>query len=527
METVILAYKQQFHVAKRDINTVSVPPNLMCYCFAGKFGEKTDYGGFEYHAPRSGQQHREHVEMCQTFNSDAERSQFQRKHGVRYTDFVRLPYVDLVRMTIVDPMHNLFLGTARFMFKELWSSRHNLNEKKILGNIQQLVDMVKVPQDIGRIPRKIASNFASFTADQWKNWTLYYSLVALKSHLPKEAYEIWSHFVQACHILCKPVLRMREVAVANEKLMAFCRGIDTYYGSIIITPNMHLHRHLIECINDFGPMYAFWLFSFERYNGLLGGYPSNNKCPEPTLCRRFVRDQTTRFAMSDNWSAEFLECFDSLERPEVGSLLSVELTYDAVKTAAALVSGDVPSGELLSGVDVTRHGGLKTGLIAGTHLEYLQTSIHTIWDGVDITSVSGAFRWHDTVVYAGEKYGSGYNHGNVLASWCGVDGAIDTSGQVRPGQIVQLLYFNVSDASGTQRQVDVAYVKWYQRHIAHDYFQSHLATVWTAPSLCCEPDGPASFIPIKRIAGHFIEAPLKINGENVVIVIKRQKKIVW
>jgi hypothetical protein len=75
--------------------------------------------------------------------------------------------------------------------------------------------------------------------------------------------------------------------------------------------------------------------------------------------------------------------------------------------------------------------------------------------------------------------------------------------------------------------VDVAYVKWYQRHTAHDVFHSDLATVWTSSSLCCEHDGPASFIPIKRIARQFIEAPLKLNGENVVVVIKQPPKIVW
>ena len=39
--------------------------------------------------------------------------------------------------------------------------------------------------------------------------------------------------------------------------------------------NMHLHGHLKECILDFGPVYTFWLFSFERLNGVLGFYHTN------------------------------------------------------------------------------------------------------------------------------------------------------------------------------------------------------------------------------------------------------------
>ena len=36
-----------------------------------------------------------------------------------------------------------------------------------------------------------------------------------------------------------------------------------------MTPNMHMHCYLADCVRDFGPIYGFWLFSFERYNGLL------------------------------------------------------------------------------------------------------------------------------------------------------------------------------------------------------------------------------------------------------------------
>ena len=43
-------------------------------------------------------------------------------------------------------------------------------------------------------------------------------------------------------------------------------------------------------IKDYGPIHAFWLFSFECYNGLLGKQPNNNKAIEIQLMRRFLRD---------------------------------------------------------------------------------------------------------------------------------------------------------------------------------------------------------------------------------------------
>lgn len=39
-----------------------------------------------------------------------EREVFFKQYGVRWTELARLPYLDLIRCTIVDPMHNLLLG---------------------------------------------------------------------------------------------------------------------------------------------------------------------------------------------------------------------------------------------------------------------------------------------------------------------------------------------------------------------------------------------------------------------------------
>jgi hypothetical protein len=55
------------------------------------------------------------------------------------------------------------------------------------------------------------------------------------------------------------------------------------------TPNKHLHCHLAECIKEYGPIHYFWLFSFERYNGILEGLPTNNRALEIQLMWRFVK----------------------------------------------------------------------------------------------------------------------------------------------------------------------------------------------------------------------------------------------
>ena len=108
---------------------------------------------------------------------------------MKYSVLFELPHFDIVRYHVVDPMHNLFLGLAKHTTKQ-WSDLGVLSNRDFI-EIQDRVDSMCVPSKIGRIPRKIASNFFSFTADEWKHWILLYSVFALKNILADEHYSCW------------------------------------------------------------------------------------------------------------------------------------------------------------------------------------------------------------------------------------------------------------------------------------------------------------------------------------------------
>lgn len=157
--------------------------------------------------------------------------------------------------------------------------------------IQRRVDSTKVPAGVGRIPTKIQSGFAAFTADQFKNWVLYYSVLALRGIVIDDDIECWKHFVLACRILCSKHLSKERLKVADLLLLKFCQRTERQYGKHVISPSMHMICHLKECILDYGPMHEFWLFPFERFNGSLGNLPNNNKSIEVQLMKRFTNDQ--------------------------------------------------------------------------------------------------------------------------------------------------------------------------------------------------------------------------------------------
>lgn len=89
--------------------------------------------------------------------------------------------------------------------------------------------------------------------------------------------------------------------------------------------NMHLHAHLQRCIFDFGPVYSFLLFSFERENGILGSFPTNKRCIEMQLMRKFeksmhVFDISYNENVNDDFGPDFLKMLSLYDAKDRGSL---------------------------------------------------------------------------------------------------------------------------------------------------------------------------------------------------------------
>lgn len=120
---------------------------------------------------------------------------------------------------------------------------------------KQVNDM-QVLHAIGQIPRKVASTFAGFTAEQWRSWTIVYSLFALKdttNYLPG-----WKT-LPMLGTLCTGVIailftcnfsnwnrrsRWLSAEISDEL------PVDLYCREKLV-PNLHFHLHIKECIEDY------------------------------------------------------------------------------------------------------------------------------------------------------------------------------------------------------------------------------------------------------------------------------------
>lgn len=70
--------------------------------------------------PRSCEEHRRLAFQWQNTSSESQRAEITNKHGVRYSEFLRLPYLDPIQSLCVDTMHGFFLRILSRHCQEIW-----------------------------------------------------------------------------------------------------------------------------------------------------------------------------------------------------------------------------------------------------------------------------------------------------------------------------------------------------------------------------------------------------------------------
>ena len=152
-----------------------------CHKRANVVGRRSNFGGFddisEWFHDRDPEEHRTNAEAWRYCTTRDERDAHVSANLVRWSEMLRLPYFNPIRHLIVDPMHCLFLGIAKWIVKKLWIDGGKLS-KSDLKLMENRAKQIKLPADMGRIPYKISTGdrFSGFTADQWKSFILIYAI---------------------------------------------------------------------------------------------------------------------------------------------------------------------------------------------------------------------------------------------------------------------------------------------------------------------------------------------------------------
>ena len=148
--------------------------------------------------------------------------------------------------------------------------------------------------------------------------------------------------MRICSILVSRIVEVDFIREGHWRLISIVKLIEKNYGRDKITPNLHLSLHLCECSFDYGPLYTFWCFSFERMNGMLGIVfslfsitlyyfsfinnvlinlgllPNSNRKIEPEIMRHLMFDNQVSNIINSGVETKGLDLLNN--RPSVGSL---------------------------------------------------------------------------------------------------------------------------------------------------------------------------------------------------------------
>lgn len=388
-----------------------------------------------------------------------------------------------------------------------------------------------------KITTKLASSFGSFNADQLKNWTILFSIYALKGVLPDDHIDYWRKFVLACKILCTRTLSRGNVKVANLLLISFCKKVEQAFGSECITPNMHLHIHLDRCLYDFGTVYLFWLFSFERENGILGYIPTNKRNIEIQLMRTFLKsNHAFDLFYDESTEEEFGPDFQNLKilhnDIEGGTLCELQMgtTCDIVRMSSRSIGFQSISWTIDSynGIKLST---LKNTLLSESDVEFLSNMYKALYPDFDTNRMTVCITCRSTKyvdVYGsilGVRSGRCNRSSMILAYWHSDEGQIINFDEMeivpRPGQIENILLYNMI-VDETPYVHLLACVKWFSKPTEQmRKYYGKPVEVWTSDIY--DVDGPSKFIPVQRIKSKFVHAYDTVRERKVIIVIPRER----
>ncbi|KAJ2982401.1 hypothetical protein NUW54_g10758 [Trametes sanguinea] len=239
------------------------------------------------------------------------------EHGQRWSQLFELPGW-MPSGCAIDFMHNFYLGIAKEMYMAFLVRGHLLN-KDMWHRLEELVNAVQWPSGIGRLPKNLGENHGFAKADQWRRWvniqcTILWSLWGddadmIRSNAPRpprnakdvedfdrsdlaEIYEIFLFASVAERILASKSISAEDVQRGHSYLRRCCQRMLAL--GIHLLPNHHLAMHYPEIFRLFGPVYAWWLYAHERFNGIQEKVRTNGKGDgemELTLTRNWVAKQ--------------------------------------------------------------------------------------------------------------------------------------------------------------------------------------------------------------------------------------------
>ncbi|KAF5384761.1 hypothetical protein D9615_001059 [Tricholomella constricta] len=255
-------------------------------------------------------------------SSTRRQNKILKDYGVRWSVLNVLANWFPSSKTALDFMHNIFLGLICHFFSQVLFAAHMFSgaggNNSPKQRFEDLINRVRWPSHITRLPKNMGENQSLKKADEWRRLLtitpvlLWYSWRDVNDSIPnstprvspnevittthsRNRRELYSASLLLCvgvRLLATRTITLSQARLGQEFLVQFCRACLGLGISLVI--NHHLSTHFFDMIRRFGPIYGWWLFAFERFNGMLEKVNHNGKDGgkmEVTLLRNWAQTQ--------------------------------------------------------------------------------------------------------------------------------------------------------------------------------------------------------------------------------------------
>ncbi|KAH9856328.1 hypothetical protein C2E23DRAFT_686505, partial [Lenzites betulinus] len=272
--------------------------------------------------PYSGAEHRAAAEAWKDKPSASLRKAAFEENSVRWSALLDLPYWDPVRYTVIDSMHNHYLGLLKHHCRRIWGMNIAAEDatedstegqgvpepsdeeistafdrlysgteaqlipqtdhtggtvlgRTMLGRIHAELPFTELPSWVDRVPTNVGTKArGKLSADQWHILCVINLPIILiriwgrQGGRPKQMLDNFMDLVT--EVVIGGMLEMSEEAIKvyEEAALRYLRTARELYN-INITPNQHNSLHIPFFLRLFGPLHSIRTFFSERMNYLL------------------------------------------------------------------------------------------------------------------------------------------------------------------------------------------------------------------------------------------------------------------
>ena len=273
------------------------------------------------------------------------------------------------------------------------------------------------------------------------------------------------------------------------------------FGKEHCTPNMHMTMHIKDCLLDFGPVYSFWCFSFERYNGILGKFSTNNHSISLQLMRKFVN------------SIRIQSSYASFEVSNLPSLIEMNVVSDEDDMNGSMICLDqIRRKERVRTDNVTAicHEVMSIGKLETLSFDdviVLTQRVQFFMPDLNIANVSRFIHTYRRIrlgkeIISSIAFRSGTSADRFVNAFY-ITSSHEPQYSIRPGVVSKIFDITVTtindDLEHDLQTCTFAIIHWFEEHPYKDYYGVNSRMKIWATGLEIEND--TSYIPVNFIVG--------------------------